>query len=70
MCGERREIGGDLPSYVFAQSLCGSYLKGLFKQVRFIRSDPYLHILSRTLIDPSIRVPRVQLWDSGYIGGF
>jgi len=34
-------------------------LRSLFKQVRCIRSDPYLYILLRTLLEPSIRVPNL-----------
>jgi hypothetical protein len=29
-----------------------------------IRSDPYLHILSRTLLFTNSRVPRIHKWDS------
>ena len=54
--GRPWEIG--LPSYV-AHLLSGSYFNCEYKQVRFIRSDPYLHILSRTLIVIPIRVIRI-----------
>ena len=59
VCGERWEIVGDRSTVVSCISGVWSYLKVEYKQVRFIRSDPYLHILSRTLIGIPIRVIRI-----------
>ena len=60
VCGERWETVGDRSTVVrCTYLLSGSYLNCEYKQVRFIRSDPYLHILSRTLIGIPIRVIRI-----------